>query len=149
MLLAAVRLYRGERLLAVGLGALGVAVSSAVALSTGEGRNFFVTGMLFNAVALVVTVASALIGRPVTGEIGQRLGREDPTWRTDPARRRVHRRMTLFWAALWAGHLAVTTPLFLASAVGAMTLVSTFALKPSILLWLVISFAWGERSKRN
>ncbi|HPU12869.1 MAG TPA: DUF3159 domain-containing protein [Aeromicrobium sp.] len=147
--LAVVRLIRGERLIAVGFGAFSVALSSTIAIASGQGRGFFVTGLAFNTIALAITAGSLVISRPVTGQIGQRLGREQPTWRQDPKRYRTHQKMTAFWVLLWVVHLAVLIPLFMISAVGTLTLLSTFVLKPSILLWLVITFAWGERSRAS
>lgn len=149
VVIAVVRLWRGERLVAVGLGAFAVALSSAIALASGEGRSFFVTGLLFNGAALLVTLGSLAARRPASGELSRRVHREEPQWRSDPARYRVHVRITWFWSFLWAWHLAVLVPLYAASAVGALSFVSTFVLKPSILLWLVVAVAWAERSKTH
>ncbi len=146
---ALVRLVRGERLIAVGFGAFSVALSSTIAIATGEGRGFFVTGLAFNTVAIAITAGSLAIGRPVTGQIGQRLGREDSTWRQTSDRYRFHQKLTGFWVLLWICHLAILIPLYVLSAVAVMTFLSTFVLKPSILLWLIISFAWSERSRQK
>lgn len=144
--IAGLRLVQGAPLRAVGVGAVAVTVSAVTAAATGEGRAFFAPGVLFNLVGLVVTLTTLLAGRPATGVVAHRLGREDRDWRRRADRRRLHRRLTWFWAGLWAWHLAVLIPLYLAGSVGALAVVTTFILKPSLLVWLVATVVWAERS---
>ena len=147
-LIAVFRVRRGERIVAVALGVLAVAVSAALAIWAGEGRTFFAPGVLVNVIGLIVTLTSLLARRPVTGIVGKYLKREGADWYTSERRYRVHQRITWFWVALWVWHLGVLIPLYAYDNVGALAFVTTFILKPSVPLWLIISLMWGARTRK-
>ena len=147
-LIAVFRVRRGERLVAVALGVVAVAVSAALAIWAGEGRTFFAPGVLVNVIGLIVTLASLIARRPITGIVGKYLKRETANWYKIERRYRVHQRITWFWVALWVWHLGVLIPLYAYDNVGALAFVTTFILKPSVPLWLIISLMWGARTRR-
>ncbi|NLC98710.1 MAG: DUF3159 domain-containing protein [Actinomycetales bacterium] len=147
--LAFLRVKRGEPRVAVLLGVFAVALSATIALAVGEGRSFFVTSLITNAIGLLVTAASLAFKRPVTGFVGKRLKREKPGWYDDPVRYQTHKKMTWFWVFLWVWHLAALLPLYALDKVAALALLTTFVLKPSLPLWVVISLMWGKRSRER
>lgn len=147
--LAILRAKRGEPRATVFLGVFAVALSATIALSVGEGRSFFVTSLIANAVGLLVTAATLVFKRPVTGIIGKRLKREQPEWHRDPLRYATHQKMTWFWVFLWVWHLAVLIPLYALDLVAALAFTTTFILKPSIPVWVIISLLWGKRSRET
>ncbi len=147
--LAVLRYKRGEPRVAVLLGVFAVCLSALIALVVGEGRSFFVTSLFANAAGLLVTVASLMFKRPITGIIGHRLKREQAAWFDNPLRYGTHVKMTWFWVLLWVWHLAVLIPLYALDAVAALAFTTTFILKPSLPLWVILSLVWGKRSREK
>ncbi|MET7707204.1 DUF3159 domain-containing protein [Micromonospora sp. NPDC005413] len=63
------RLLRGERLVSAIGSLLGVAVAAGIVAWTGSARDFFVIGIWASLAGFVVTLASVLARRPLTGVI--------------------------------------------------------------------------------
>lgn len=108
-------------------GAAGVAISAVVAARTGRAEDFYLPGLLTNAVYALVLAASTVrwprVGLvPVVGLVVGLL-RDGPSWRADPARLRLYRRLTWVIAAVFLLRLAVEVPLYLAGAVVALGVV--------------------------
>lgn len=128
-------------------GALGIAVSAALALWTGRAEDNFLPGLVINVVMVVAMVVSILVKRPLIGVVvGLLTG--DADWRADAAKYRVALVATILWAALPALRLAVQLPLYLASQAGALGATKLIMGVPlyAILLWvtwLLIRSAWS------
>ena len=106
-------------------GAVGVGICALTAWRTGDAADFYWWGLLLNAVYAVVLAVSTLPlpkagPLPVTGLLVAAATGGDGAWRTDPARLRLHQRLTWMWVGLFALRLAVQTPLYLAGAVTAL-----------------------------
>jgi hypothetical protein len=131
-------------------GALGIGISAALALWTGQAKDNFVLGLIINAVILVVMLVSIAVRRPLIGVlVGLLVG--DPGWRADKAKFRVALIATVLWAALPALRLAVELPLFFSDAVDALAAAKLIMGVPlyAILLWvswLLIRTAWSAPS---
>ncbi len=115
-------------------GVVGVGVCALTAWRTGDAVDFYSWGLLVNAVYAVVLAVSTLPlpkagplpggPLPVTGLLvaaarggsGARAG----SWRSDPARLRLHQRLTWMWVGLFVLRLAVQVPLYQAGAVTAL-----------------------------
>jgi hypothetical protein len=97
-------------------GVLGIAVSAALALLTGNANDNFVPGFVINAVSLVVILISLAVRWPLIGVIVGVLTGEGGAWREDGAKRRVMTVATVLWAAMFGLRLAVQVPLYFAGA---------------------------------
>ncbi len=130
-------------------GALGIGISAALALLTGNANDNFVPGFFINGGVVLVMLVSLLARRPFVGVIvGLLLGDDD--WRRNPAKLRVATVATILWAALSAGRLAVQVPLYLAEsteALAATKLVMGVPLYAALLwvTWLLVRTAWRAR----
>jgi hypothetical protein len=132
-------------------GALGIGISAALALLTGNANDNFVPGFFINAGVLLVMIVSLIARRPFVGVIvGLLLGDDD--WRRNAAKMRVAAVATVLWATLSALRLAVQVPLYLAEsteALAATKLVMGVPLYAMLLwvTWLLVRTAWRAREE--
>lgn len=132
-------------------GALGIGISAALALFTGNANDNFVPGFFINAGVLLVMIVSLIARRPFVGVIvGLLLGDDD--WRRNAAKLRVATVATILWACLSALRLAVQVPLYLAEsteALAATKLVMGVPLYAGLLwvTWLLVRTAWRTREE--
>lgn len=99
-------------------GLIGVGISAAVALITGQGEDNFLYGFGVNAVVIVVLLVSMLARRPLIGIIAGALTAKPYAWRTQRAKRSVAWRATVLWLCVIAARLIVQVPLYLAASGG-------------------------------
>lgn len=132
-------------------GALGIGISAALALLTGNANDNFVPGFFINGGVLLVMIVSLVARRPFVGVIvGLLLGDDD--WRRNAAKMRVAAVATVLWATLSAVRLAVQVPLYLAGsteALAATKLVMGVPLYAALLwvTWLLVRTAWRAREE--
>jgi hypothetical protein len=132
-------------------GALGIGISAALALLTGNANDNFVPGFFINGGVLLVMIVSLIARRPFVGVIvGLLLGDDD--WRRNAAKMRVAAVATVLWATLSALRLAVQVPLYLAEsteALAATKLVMGVPLYAMLLwvTWLLVRTAWRAREE--
>jgi hypothetical protein len=141
-----IRLVRREAFTSAIAGALGIAISAAIALLTGRAEDNFVPGFFINAGILLVMVISLVARRPLLGVLGALL-LSDPEWRSDRAQLRVAVIATWLWVALAVIRLGVELPLYAAHNTGALAaarLITGVPLYAVILwlTWLVMRTAW-------
>lgn len=132
-------------------GAIGIGISAALALFTGNANDNFVPGFFINGGVVLVMLVSLLARRPFVGVIvGLLLGDDD--WRKNPAKLRVAVVATILWATLSATRLAVQAPLYFADsteALAATKLVMGVPLYAALLwvTWLLVRTAWRAREE--
>jgi hypothetical protein len=132
-------------------GALGIGISAALALLTGNANDNFVPGFFINGGVLLVMIVSLAARRPFVGVlVGLLLGDDD--WRCNAAKMRVAAVATVLWATLSAVRLAVQVPLYLAEsteALAATKLVMGVPLYAALLwvTWLLVRTAWRAREE--
>ncbi|QCR19358.1 DUF3159 domain-containing protein [Agrococcus sp. SGAir0287] len=108
---------KGQPVLAFA-GLVGVGISAAVALLTGNAADNFLWGFIVNSVGVIALVASLVARRPLIGLLVGGLTGTPYAWRTDPARRAVAVRATILWICVLGARLAVQVPLYLAATQG-------------------------------
>lgn len=114
------RLVRRQSLQQVLSGFAGVAISAWLASRTGSAADFFLPGLLINAVYGLAFVISNLVGWPLIG-LGVGAATSDITgWRKDPDLVRAYRLATWAWAGMFFLRLVVQLPLYYAQLVGAL-----------------------------
>ncbi len=112
-------LQRGQPVLAFA-GLIGVGISAAIALVTGQGEDNFLWGFAVNTVVVLVLLGSMLARRPLVGVVAGALTGTPHAWRTERAKRAVAWRASVLWLVVIAARLAVQVPLYLAGAVEAL-----------------------------
>ena len=97
---------------------VGIGIAALFASRSGEARDVFLPGILYNAGYAVVLVATVVIGWPAIGVmIGALVG--DPSgWRRDPGMRRLCNRLTLLFALPCVLRVVVQYPLYAADQIG-------------------------------
>lgn len=98
LLLAVLRVVRGEPLQQVGSGFFGLLIAVLVARATGTGEGFFLPGIIFTALTGVGFVVSLLAGRPAVGLALAAFDAKYARWREHPPLLQACRVATAFWA---------------------------------------------------
>lgn len=119
-------LQKGQPVLAFA-GLVGVGISAAVALITGQGEDNFLWGFTVNTIVVLVLLVSMLLRRPLVGVIAGALTAKPHAWRTERAKRAVAWRSTILWLAVIAARLAIQVPMYLAADAGAAGAVEALA----------------------
>jgi Protein of unknown function (DUF3159) len=138
LVLAVARLVRRESPQHALSGLIGVGFAAFIATRSGKAENFFLPGLLANAVYAAAFLISLAVRRPLVGIIVTKLDGEDERWREDPQRMRAFARATWLWAGLFLLRLLVQLPLYLAGAVVALGVARTALGLPvfGLGLWL-------------
>lgn len=112
LVLAIVRLLRRETIQHAVSGVIGVLFCALLARHTGKAADFYLPGLIINAVYGSVYMIANLVGWPVIGVLlGPILG-ENFAWRKVPARKRAYLKAGWIWVALYAFKLSVQYPLY-------------------------------------
>jgi Protein of unknown function (DUF3159) len=138
LVLAVARLVRRESPQHALSGLIGVGFAAFIATRSGKAENFFLPGLLANAVYAAAFLISLAVRRPLVGIIVTKLDGEDERWREDPRRMRAFARATWLWAGLFLLRLLIQLPLYLAGAVVALGVARTALGLPvfGLGLWL-------------
>ncbi len=141
LVLTVARLVRRESPRHALSGLVGVAFAAFVAARSGRAEDFFLPGLLANAVYASAFVISIAARRPLVGIIVGALDGEGQGWRDEPARMRAFTRASWLWAGIFLTRLAVQLPLYLAGAVVALGVAKTAMGLPLLALGLWLT--WG------
>jgi len=96
-------------------GAVFVAITAFLAISTDRAENNFVLGLALNGIYLVAVLISLAVKRPIIGLIvAQLLGERAKSWREVPRQKRLLTLVTWMWAGMFAIRLIVELPMYLA-----------------------------------
>ncbi len=144
--IAALRLSKGESLRFALAGFIGVAVAAFIADRTGRAEDFFLPGLLLNAVYGSVYLISIVIRWPLLGVIlGPALGGEGMSWRKDPQQLRIYSRASWVWVGVFATRLAVQLPFYLAGSLVALGIARTAMGLPIFALAIWLSYVILKR----
>lgn len=148
LMLTVARLVRRESPQQALSGLIGVAFAAFIATRSGKAENFFLPGLLLNAVNITVLLASVAVRWPLIGVIVTKLDGEDTAWRDDPRRLRAFRRATYLWVGVFSTRLLVQLPMYLAGTVVALGIARTAMGLPlfALGLWLTWLLVRGVRS---
>ncbi len=116
----AARLLKKEPLTQALAGLVGVGISAFISRTTGEAKDYYVTGFFTNAAYMAAMVISILVKWPVMGVIFGYVHNEGLRWRQDARRVRAYRVATWILIAVMGLRLAVQLPLYLTDQVGAL-----------------------------
>lgn len=110
--LTLLRLVKRETLQHAISGLVGIAICALLSRHTGKAADFYLPGLITNAVYAAVYSAANLAGWPLMGlMLGPLLG-ENLMWRKDPLRKRAYMRAGWLWVTLFVSRLVVQYPLY-------------------------------------
>lgn len=112
------RLIRRESLSQVIAGFVGLGISVIITYRTNNAANFFLTGLVTNAIYGAVFAGSIFIKKPLMGYLIGALSGDTKAWLNTPALRRISINLTWFWVGLFSIRLLVQIPLYFNQAVG-------------------------------
>ncbi|HVL31814.1 MAG TPA: DUF3159 domain-containing protein [Solirubrobacteraceae bacterium] len=126
-------------------GLIGVAFAAFVATRSGRAEDFFLPGLLANALYASAFLVSLAVRRPLVGIIVTKLDGEDDRWRSDPLRMRAFVKATWLWAGVFLARLVVQLPLYLGGAVVVLGIVKTAMGLPLFALGLWVTWLLVRR----
>ncbi|GAB2447269.1 hypothetical protein HD599_001581 [Conyzicola lurida] len=131
------------------VGLLGIAVSAALAIFTGDAKENFILGFFLNGGYVIALLISLAVRWPVIGIIVGLLRSEGAEWRTDKAKFRVATVATVLWTGMFAARLVVQVPLYLADQtqwLGATKLIMGLPLYAATLwvTWLLVRAVYAK-----
>ncbi|MCD2188416.1 DUF3159 domain-containing protein [Actinomycetospora soli] len=142
------RLVRGEKVASAVGSLLGVAVAAAIVAVTGSARDFFVIGIWAALAGFVVTAASLLARRPITGIVWNAVHGGTHPWRADRRVLRAHDLATLAAAVVFGARFVVQQWLYVAEATGGLGVARVVMGTPlTVLAALVVVWAFRRSSK--
>lgn len=147
VVLAAVRLIRGDQFQNVVAGFLGLAVAAIWAGWTGNPEDVFLPGLLINIGYGLAFLVSILVRWPLVGLFAGLVTtpgdlRQAVAWRSNPALVRAYSKATALFVALFAVRLAVQLPLYLAGS-EQLGWLATARLLMGVPLFLLVAYcAW-------
>lgn len=97
VVVAVLRLFRGDRVRAVLVSLATVVLAAFIALKTGRAANFFLLQLLSNAASALAWAASIVIRWPLLGVVVGTLLGQKTRWRKDPALLRAYSRASWVW----------------------------------------------------
>lgn len=109
-----VRLLKRSQLQYVVNAMFGIGLAALFASRSGEARDVFLPGILYNSAYALVLTATILIGWPLMGFLVGGLVGDLTSWRQDPAMRRLCSRLTWFLILPCVLRVAVQYPLWAA-----------------------------------
>lgn len=146
LVIAVLRLVRGEALRFALAGFVGVAVAAFIAHRTGRAEDFFLPGLLLNAGYAAGYLISILVRWPLLGVIlGPALG-QGMGWRRDPAALRAYSLASWIWVGVFGARLAVQLPFYLTGSVVALGIAKTAMGLPVFALGAWLSYLILKRS---
>ena len=112
LIFAIARLVKRETLQHAISGLVIVAICALLARHTGKAADFYLPGLIINAIYAAIYAVTNLVGWPVLGVVlGPILG-ENLAWRKDPLRKRAYTRAGWLWFSLFVLRLVVQYPLY-------------------------------------
>ncbi len=115
LVLAIIRLIQRRSLQQVLSGFVGVGLSAFLASRTGHSQNFFLLGIIQNAVYFALCLVSLLVKRPLVGYMIERFKGTKADWRSAHLNAHKYSAATWIWVAIFALRLLVTVPLYLST----------------------------------
>ncbi|MFD3515384.1 DUF3159 domain-containing protein [Streptomyces sp. NPDC058657] len=147
--LTAIRLIRGERILAASGSLTGVLVAAGIVALTGSAKDFFLLGIWVAFAGFLATFGSVLLRRPLTGVAWNLLHGGTYAWREDRQVMRAHDVATLAAALVLGSRFVVKQWLYVQDATGWLAVAKIAMGTPlTVLAALVVGWAFRRTSKR-
>ena len=148
-ILFSIRLIERKPLTQVISGFVGLSISVLITWRTKDASNFFLTGIITNAVYGFVLLISVLIKKPLIGYLVGSLVGDTSGWLKHPLLVRAYTIVTWIWVAVFGLRLIVQIPLYLNDSVALLGSVKIFMGWPLYLfsVWLTYQIVQTARAK--
>lgn len=148
-ILLLVRLFERKPLTQVISGFVGLSISVLITWRTKDASNFFLTGIITNAVYGFALLVSVLIRKPLIGYLVGSLVGDTSGWLKHPLLVRAYTIVTWLWVGVFGLRLVVQIPLYLNDSVALLGSVKIFMGWPLYLLsvWLTYQIVQTARAK--
>jgi hypothetical protein len=149
--LLVIRLIERKSLTQVFSGFLGLSVSVFLTWRTKDASNFFLTGIVTNAIYGFFLLISVLIRKPLIGYLVGSLVGDTTGWLKHPLLVRAYTTVTWLWVAVFGLRLLVQIPLYLNDSIALLGSVKIFMGWPLYLfaVWLTYQIVQTARAKIN
>lgn len=147
-LLAVIRLFRRQSLMQVFSGLIGIAIAAFLAQRTGNADNFFLPGIITNAVYAGVCLISIAIHKPLLGFVIEGMRGHDMSWVKDQEAHRLFSTITWLWVLIFGIRVAIMFPLYLLSQTAALGTLKILLGYPLFALGIYATFKLIARSKK-
>lgn len=120
-------------------GLLGVAIGAVWAMRSGRGTDFYLPGIIINAVTFAILALSVLARRPLVGIVAALFDPRVADWAGDPDARRTYSRATWLLAALYGVKAVVQAVLWQLGAVAVLGVVKLAMGLPlfALAVWVI------------
>ena len=148
-ILLLIRLFEKKPLTQVISGFVGLSISVLITWRTKDASNFFLTGIITNAVYGFALLVSVLIRKPLIGYLVGSLVGDTSGWLKHPLLVRAYTIVTWLWVGVFGLRLVVQVPLYLNDSVALLGSVKIFMGWPLYLLsvWLTYQIVQTARAK--
>jgi intracellular septation protein A len=147
--LAVLRLARRQSLQQVFSGLIGIGIAAFLAQRTGNADNFFLPGIITNAVYASVCLISIAIHKPLLGYVIEAMRGRDMSWVKDPAAHRLFSTITWLWALIFGVRVAIMFPLYLLGQTAALGTLKVLLGYPLFALGIFVTFKLLAKSKKE
>jgi hypothetical protein len=147
--LAVFRLLRRQSLVQVFSSLIGIAIAAFLAQRTGNAENFFLPGIITNALYASACLISIAIHKPLLGYVIEAMRGRDMSWVRDPQAHRLFSTITWLWTLIFGIRVALMFPLYLlgqTAALGALKLLLGY---PLFALGIFVTFKLLARAKKE
>jgi hypothetical protein len=144
-----IRLFERKPLTQVISGFVGLSISVLITWRTKDASNFFLTGIITNAVYGFALLVSVLIRKPLIGYLVGSLVGDTSGWLKHPLLVRAYTIVTWLWVGVFGLRLVVQIPLYLNDSVALLGSVKIFMGWPLYLfsVWLTYQIVQTARAK--
>lgn len=146
--LAVFRLFRRQSLMQVFSGLIGIAIAAFLAQRTGNADNFFLPGIITNAVYAGICLISIAIHKPLLGFVIEGMRGRDMSWVKDHEAHRLFSTITWLWVLIFGIRVAIMFPLYLMSQTAALGTLKILLGYPLFALGIYVTFKLLARSKK-
>lgn len=147
--LALLRLVRRQSLQQVLSGLIGIAIAAFLAQRTGNADNFFLPGIITNAIYAAACIISIAVHKPLLGYVIEAMRGRDMSWVNDPEGHRLFSTITWLWALIFGVRVAIMFPLYLMGQTAALGTLKILLGYPLFALGIFITFRLLARSKKT
>ena len=150
LILGVVQVIRKKPVMNAIASVIGIAFAAFLATSGGNdaesAKNFFLPGLITNAVWATGLLLSVVLRRPAIGYLLATFEAIAPDWRADRRLLAVSIRVTVFWSGLFIMRLAAQLPLYFANEAAWLGIVKSAIGLPAFALWIFLSWLMLKRT---
>ena len=150
LILGVVQVIRKKPVMNAIASVIGIAFAAFLATSGGNdaesAKNFFLPGLITNAVWATGLLLSAVLRRPAIGYLLSTFEAITTDWRADRRLLAASIRVTVFWSGLFIMRLAAQLPLYFANEAAWLGIVKSAIGLPAFALWIFLSWLMLKRT---